>query len=457
MKNKKKLFVLLIIAAFCVYSIILYIAFGSIRTDREREFSILLSNRIHSSVERVMNTPLYVAKSMASDVFVRDFMKNEISLDDSEASKIAGDYLSTLRDGTDSYETFIVSERSLRYFTCNGLYKVIDPVNDYYDIWYNEFKEKDIPYEIKSDEDEAQGGILTVFVNVKTYDENGNFLGVCGVGATLDELQEILREFEEEYNIKVTLVDSDGLVQVDTQTINIENVYKSSRLLSDKEDYVYTSKGNNGYIVTQYVDSLGWYLVVQSNVDSSGSGKIYPLFIVLEVLGGAIAAAGAWFVIRKMGDLSAFAGKENEIDPLTGLYNRNYFKSVYGERGYFNTVRYKSIAVFDIDFFKEANDTIDGNDVLKDVAERVREVFGEKGEIFRWGGDEFVILMEWSIEFGYGLCKELCRKVEEEGKVTLSIGVTEVRLSDTIKKNYYRAAQYCFLVKEMGGNGVKRG
>jgi diguanylate cyclase (GGDEF)-like protein len=143
-------------------------------------------------------------------------------------------------------------------------------------------------------------------------------------------------------------------------------------------------------------------------------------------------------------------------DVLTGLPNRNYFKEVYGEHGIYNTTRYKSMVVWDVDSFKEANDSIDGNKVLTDIVEMAKQCFGEKGLLFRWGGDEFMGMLEWSVDFGTEICKEFCKMVEKDGRVTISIGITEVKLSDTIKKNYHRAVQGCYLVKEMGGNGVKR-
>ena len=145
-----------------------------------------------------------------------------------------------------------------------------------------------------------------------------------------------------------------------------------------------------------------------------------------------------------------------QFDELTGLPNRNYFKEAYGEQSFFNTMRYRTIAVFDIDSFKEANDTMDGDEILRFVTKCAKRVIGEQGEIFRWGGDEFTVLMEWSLDFAYEICREFCKEVEKDGRVTISIGVTEVRISDTIKRNYYRAVQGCYLVKEMGGNGVKR-
>jgi len=113
------------------------------------------------------------------------------------------------------------------------------------------------------------------------------------------------------------------------------------------------------------------------------------------------------------------------------------------------------VAVFDIDGFMEAQDTMDGDELILMVIEIARRVFGERGRIFRWGGDKFTVLMEWSMEFAPELCKEFCEEVSREGRVTVSVGLTEVRLNEEIKKHYYRAMQGCYLVKEMGGNGVK--
>lgn len=142
-------------------------------------------------------------------------------------------------------------------------------------------------------------------------------------------------------------------------------------------------------------------------------------------------------------------------DALTGFPNRLYFKETYGDDGLFLTMRYKSVAVVDVDHFVETGDE-EKERVIETVARLSKESMGDKCEIFRWGEDSFVSLMEWSMEFGYGVCTELCRKVEKETGVTISVGITDVRLKDTIKKHYHRAMQGCYLVKEMGGNGVKR-
>ena len=156
--------------------------------------------------------------------------------------------------------------------------------------------------------------------------------------------------------------------------------------------------------------------------------------------------------------LGGFLGKNDkkpDHDKLTGVKNRNYFKDMFGENGVFNTTRYKTLAVFDIDYFKEANDTMDGDDILKSVVEMCKHAMGENGEIYRWGGDEFVVLMEWSPDFAVEICREFVKAVAADGRVTISVGIAEIQMSQTIKKNYYRAVQACYIVKEMGGNSVK--
>lgn len=150
------------------------------------------------------------------------------------------------------------------------------------------------------------------------------------------------------------------------------------------------------------------------------------------------------------------ADKYAQTDSLTGLPNRRYFKEMYGEKGMFNTMRYKAVAVYNLDDFMAASEEQDGDELLLAVTKVAKRVLGDNCVIFRWSLDEFTVLMEWSIEFATELCKEFCREVEKECHVTASVGITEVRLTEPIKKHYHRAMQGCYLVKEMGGNGVKR-
>lgn len=85
---------------------------------------------------------------------------------------------------------------------------------------------------------------------------------------------------------------------------------------------------------------------------------------------------------------------EGNFDSLTHLYNRFAFvqksKKIEQKKSY-------SIIIFDIDHFKQINDTYGhhyGDMVLKEVALLISNVFKESGDCFRVGGDEFCVLCQ---------------------------------------------------------------
>ena len=51
---------------------------------------------------------------------------------------------------------------------------------------------------------------------------------------------------------------------------------------------------------------------------------------------------------------------------------------------------------------------------------------------------------------------EFCAEVRGALDVTVSVGLVEIDLAESIKTNYHRAVQPCYAVKEAGGNGVRR-
>jgi len=85
-------------------------------------------------------------------------------------------------------------------------------------------------------------------------------------------------------------------------------------------------------------------------------------------------------------------------DPLTGLYNRRFLDEVL-RKELARAERYGhplALIVADIDDFKEINDTyghLEGDRALIRVAKAFKENIRESDYIFRWGGDEFVILL----------------------------------------------------------------
>lgn len=86
-------------------------------------------------------------------------------------------------------------------------------------------------------------------------------------------------------------------------------------------------------------------------------------------------------------------------DPLTGLANRALLKDRY-EHAILNAVRHHTqlaVMVCDLNGFKEINDNYGhnfGDEVLKEVSKRLDSLTRESDTVARYGGDEFILILE---------------------------------------------------------------
>lgn len=122
------------------------------------------------------------------------------------------------------------------------------------------------------------------------------------------------------------------------------------------------------------------------------------------------------------------------VDPLTGLHNRRYLDSHFSalvedahRRG-----RPLSVLVLDVDRFKTINDTYGhdaGDDVLRDLAQRVRANVRGVDVVARLGGEELVIVMpDASLETARSAAERIRDRIADEAfkihKRSLAIPVT---------------------------------
>lgn len=157
-------------------------------------------------------------------------------------------------------------------------------------------------------------------------------------------------------------------------------------------------------------------------------------------------------------------------DPLTGVYNRaNLEESLQREASL--SRRYNrplAMIVLDIDHFKSINDTLghaSGDCAIRAVAEQTNSVIRSTDILFRYGGEEFVVLLNNTDQSGATLLAERIRKSIEElhcvcqsGKpirMTISLGVAELNQEDDCKSFFNRADQALYLAKKSGRNCVR--
>lgn len=134
--------------------------------------------------------------------------------------------------------------------------------------------------------------------------------------------------------------------------------------------------------------------------------------------------------------------KTSYKDELTQLYNRKKFnEELYISLSMFKRYNDKtSLILFDIDKFKQINDTyghLVGDKILKKLSAIVQENIRECDILARWGGEEFaLILPKTDLEKAILTAKKIREKIlscdfKIEQKVTCSFGITTYTLEDT--------------------------
>ena len=171
-------------------------------------------------------------------------------------------------------------------------------------------------------------------------------------------------------------------------------------------------------------------------------------------------------------------------DNLTGLYNDRYFyeRLDIKTREAIDEGSDLSLIFFDLDHFKEVNDThghLVGSRMLKEIALIVDEVFlGSGAAAARYGGDEFVILLpgyslEQSSDYGETLREVIGRNIfvrerpapgepplNIEGVITCSVGIASLERENgndpnKMKETLIRAADTAvYRAKDLGKNRV---
>ncbi|MGC9387260.1 MAG: sensor domain-containing diguanylate cyclase [Hydrogenovibrio sp.] len=154
-------------------------------------------------------------------------------------------------------------------------------------------------------------------------------------------------------------------------------------------------------------------------------------------------------------------------DSLTGLFNRSKFDEVINVK--LRHLRLNgeqfSLIIADVDDFKKLNDTHGhdaGDDVLRAIAEHFQNNLRKGDLIFRWGGEEFAVLIDsdlGSTEFVADLLRSRIAKMEIDSLpglgITMSFGVTEAEENDHLDTLFKRADQALYQAKSNGKNQVQ--
>jgi diguanylate cyclase (GGDEF)-like protein len=171
---------------------------------------------------------------------------------------------------------------------------------------------------------------------------------------------------------------------------------------------------------------------------------------------------------RELASSNAKLQVQADIDPLTGLSNRRHFQAAMRQLAQDGKLE-GTVFLLDIDHFKRINDCWGhaiGDAVLVEVARRLRAVLREPDLIVRWGGEEFLVVVQAlgpdNVETMAARMLDVigARSVEHEGRivpVTVSIGyatfpIEPVRLPVSWERAINLVDTALYLAKAHGRN-----
>lgn len=274
---------IVLVIGFILTAVFSYRANYQSSIDSIEQISTLTAEGIYHKITDLFSGPVHVSLAMSHDSLLVSQLKAEADhLEDPEYIEILRNYLDIYqkRYGFDS--VFLVSSATNRYYNFNGLDRVLtngDPENS----WYFDLLDSDVEYTMNVDNDEVIGADneITAFVNCKVMDSGGNTLGVVGTGIKLDHIKDILKEYEEEYGVRASLISNDGTIEVSDEYSGYEKqdwfgIYGQEAIRkqvlewdeSSKNLEIWTNFGENGeknYVVARYIPELSWSLLVEQN------------------------------------------------------------------------------------------------------------------------------------------------------------------------------------------------
>lgn len=148
------------------------------------------------------------------------------------------------------------------------------------------------------------------------------------------------------------------------------------------------------------------------------------------------------------------------VDGLTGLLNKREFEMRL-ESTLKKTERdneYLSLIIMDIDNFKHYNDTnghVEGDKMLRQVADVVKDVSRAGSICCRYGGEENVVILPGACAGEAAVVAERYRnEVSKRTGVTISVGVAEYSAGDTAEDLVRRSDQALYKAKDLGKDRV---
>lgn len=229
----------------------------------------------------------------------------------------------------------------------------------------------------------------------------------------------------------------------------LENVVNNAKIHRDTYELIL----NGAYKQSDYIVKLVFHIM---KVDGAEAEKLY-------FYGEDISEIKAQEDKNKqLLEISRQLLEISQNDGLTGLYNKTAAEKAVRNCTYQNLKNAVNVLIMiDVDHFKYFNDEyghMAGDEVLKHVAESLKNAFRSDDIVCRWGGDEFMVLMKSvtsirAVKSRLERLRLFMKALEEQEpsfKVTLSIGAAVMHQGESFDELFQRTDELLYQVKKGG-------
>ncbi|MBY4677978.1 GGDEF domain-containing protein [Marinobacterium arenosum] len=202
-------------------------------------------------------------------------------------------------------------------------------------------------------------------------------------------------------------------------------------------------------------------------------GRAIPIRLsaaLVDLGDGVLGSIGFFHDLTARKQLEARLRELSVTDDLTGLHNQRHFYEMV-ESELERSRRYRrafALICIDLDNFKQVNDRLghlEGDRVLRFIGQVVKRDLRTADQAFRYGGDEFMILLpETDLSAAQRLAERLrnrfneyspyggSKDASERFEISLSIGVTDTDGYETVEDLINRADKAMYVAKQAGGD-----
>ena len=468
-KNRLIVWLALILAAgFLLTSVIGYVTARNTVRQNIMEGLPLTGDTVYSVVQKELLRPVSISAQMAENTFLRDW----VLAGEREIGPVQR-YLENIQERFGANTSFFISERSRKYYHPSGVLQVVRE-DDPRDRWYFRVREMKAPYELNADPDEANRDTMTIFVNYRLLDGQDRFLGITGVGVTLNSLTGLLHDIEKRFARRVYFVDAQGkIVLADNTNPDLRGSIKNlpgrssiaDTILTTKAESTQTSYTQNGSTVlvnSRFIPELQWHLLVEQD-EAAVVAPFTRLLLVNLGVGGLATLLVLGLTLFTVNQYQARLERLATVDALTQTINRATGETMLEQvrKDATRTSQPFSVILFDVDDFKRINDTLGhatGDRVIRGVADVVKTAVRESDTLIRWGGEEFLLVCKTcTLEQAHRLAEQLRARIGTHDfglsqPVTISLGVAEHLAKEDTALLTARADRAMYAAKHAGKN-----